>query len=293
MGLVVSRAKAEEAGHDVGDDSKNVFSEKNQQAEVESFRKHQGNVARLSFARESRTLVDLGTFGVISTTSARGPSKGYPNGSVVGYAALEDTGLPVFAFSTLSSHTHDIDADPKFSLTVQAPGFRGASDARTTVTGRARKVTDEGRLKVLKERYRQKHPNAFWVEFGDFAMYETMDLVQVRLVGGFARAGSIKPEEFAQAEVDSIVQYSEPICGHMNDDHADQIPAYVQHYTGMRVDEAKMLSVDSLGMNIEAKRDGQSFKVRLPYPQPAEDRKGVKDQIVAMSRAAAASSNQD
>ena len=58
----------------------------------------------------------------------------------------------------------------------------------------------------------------------------------------------------------------------------------------MRVDEAKMLSVDSLGMNVEAKRDGQSFKVRLPYPQPAEDRKGVKDQIVAMSRAAAASS---
>ena len=74
---------------------------------------------------------------------------------------------------------------------------------------------------------------------------------------------------------------------------APQIPAYVQHYTGMRVDEAKMLSVDSLGMNVEAKRDGQSFKVRLPYPQPAKDRKGVKDQIVAMSRAAAASSNQD
>ena len=48
MGLVVSRAKAEEAGHDVGDDSKNVFSEKNQQAEVESFRKC---LPMLSFVR--------------------------------------------------------------------------------------------------------------------------------------------------------------------------------------------------------------------------------------------------
>jgi len=63
---------------------------------------------------------------------------------------------------------------------------------------------------------------------------------------------------------------------------------YVKFYTGMSVESAKMLSIDHLGMNVEASRDGQTFKVRLPYPEVAKDRKGVKDQIVAMSRASAA-----
>ena len=61
----------------------------------------------------------------------------------------------------------------------------------------------------------------------------------------------------------------------------------------MTVETARMLSVDHLGMNIEASRDGQTFKVRLPYPEPAKDRKGVKDQIVSMSRAVAAAAKAD
>jgi len=214
-----ARAKSEEAGEEVEVEDAQVRKE-----EEASFEKHQSKAERLTFAQEGRTLLDIGTFGVISTMSARGKSRGFPNGSIVGYAAREDTGLPIFAFSTLSSHTHDIDADPRFSLTVTAPGFRGASDARVTITGTAYKVTDEEKKTDLKRHYKAKHPNAFWVDFGDFAMYEATELVGVRLVGGFARAGSIKAEEFMNAEVDDIVQYSEAICGHMNDDHNEQIP---------------------------------------------------------------------
>ena len=32
----------------------------------------------------------------------------------------------------------------------------------------------------------------------------------------------------------------------------------------------------------------QGFKLRLPFPHPAEDRKGIKEAIVAMTKAAAA-----
>ena len=50
-----------------------------------------------------------------------------------------------------------------------------------------------------------------------------------------------------------------------------------------------MLSIDSLGMNVLATReDAGAFKLRLPFPEPALDRKAVKDQIVIMTRAAAA-----
>ena len=86
------------------------------------------------------------------------------------------------------------------------------------------KVTDEERVAELKTEYKSKHPNAFWIDFGDFSVYEAQELVQVRLVGGFARAGSIKPDDFLSAEVDEILKFSEPVCGHMNDDHVEQIP---------------------------------------------------------------------
>ena len=217
------RAKSTDTeGHEVG--SSNVYSDENHEAETESFQKHQSRAERLPFAVEAKTLVDLGRYGVISTLGARGAGKGFPNGSVVGYAAIEGTGLPVFVFSTLSSHTGDVDADGRFSLTVTATGFRGASDARVTITGRAEKVEDAAAKEALKKAYKSKHPDAFWIDFGDFSLYQCTELVQVRLVGGFARAGSISPGDYAEAKVDDIVQFSAPICGHMNDDHSEQVP---------------------------------------------------------------------
>lgn len=128
----------ETKGHEVG--TSNVYSDENHEAEVESFQKHQSGAKRLPFPQESRTLVDIGKYGVLSTIAARGASQGFPSGSVVGYAAKKDSGLPIFVFSTLSSHTSDIDSDPRFSLTVTAPGFRGASDGRVSITGKAYKV---------------------------------------------------------------------------------------------------------------------------------------------------------
>jgi len=35
--------------------------------------------------------------------------------------------------------------------------------------------------------------------------------------------------------------------------------------------------------------DGQTFKLRLPFSKPAEDRKGIKEAIVEMTKASAAS----
>merc|ERR1711990_462273 len=89
----------ETKGHEVG--TSNVYSDENHEAEVESFQKHQSGAKRLPFPQESRTLVDIGKYGVLSTIAARGASQGFPSGSVVGYAAKKDSGLPIFVFSTL------------------------------------------------------------------------------------------------------------------------------------------------------------------------------------------------
>lgn len=75
----------------------------------------------------------------------------------------------------------------------------------------------------------------------------------------------------------------------MNADHETDTLAMVRHYVGVSVDSAKMLDLDRLGMNLEVKRQGQTFKLRLPFSKPAEDRKGIKEAIVEMTKAAAAS----
>jgi len=277
-----AKASDEEEGHEVPD---TVIMDVDEERMLQAFQKHQSKAKKLPFPQESRTLVDIGRYGVLSTLS----EDGFPSGSIVGYAAKKENGLPIFVFSTMSSHTGEIDRDCRCSLTVTAPGFKGAADGRVSIMGKVYKVSEEEeeeRIAELREEYKAKHPNAFWVDFGDFSVYEMTELVQVRLVGGFARAGSINPKAFMSAEVDGMVQFSEPICKHMNDDHVEQIPIYVKHYTGLTVDSAKMLSIDHIGMNVEANRDGQTFKVRLPYPEPAKDRKGIKDQIVTMSKAA-------
>ena len=68
--------------------------------------------------------------GTISTLGASGEGAGYPTGSVVQFAA-DDSGRPIFAFSSLSGHTRDLRSDPRCSLTVSSPTFRVRACAST------------------------------------------------------------------------------------------------------------------------------------------------------------------
>ena len=116
------------------------MSEANVDPEIERFREHQANAAKLPFADECRTLVELGRYAVLSTFG-REHGGGYPAGSIVGFAS-DDRGRPIFTLSTMSGHTGDLAANGKCALTVTAPGFTGAADARVTLTGEITPVTD-------------------------------------------------------------------------------------------------------------------------------------------------------
>lgn len=43
----------------------------------------------------------------------------------------------------------------------------------------------------------------------------------------------ITAEEYAEAAPDPIYQFSAPVGGHMNEDHADATRAMVKHYVGI------------------------------------------------------------
>lgn len=256
------------------------------------FAEHQQNVQKLGFPVDVRTLVQYNHgYAVICTNSKS--KDGYPSGGVVGFAPDEE-GRPIFLFSGMSGHTQDILADNRCSLVVAAKEFKGAADGRVSLMGRATKVPQEEKDSV-RETYLAKHPGAFWSDFGDFHWYR-MEVEQVNFVGGFARAGSVTAEEYKEAKPDTIAQFGMHIANHMNEDHMDSTIAMIEKaIPGLDVTEATITSVDSLGMFVKVSRtprandQPQQFKLRLPFPKRATDRKDVKDIIVQMTREAATS----
>lgn len=201
----------------------------------------------------------------------------------------------------MSSHTQDILADPKCSLTVADKNFKGAADGRVNLMGTCTRIKDPDDVAKAREIYLAKHPGAFWVNFGDFFWYR-LEVEAIRFVGGFARAGSVSPKEYTEASPDPIMAFGPQIAQHMNDDHMSATVAMVEHYVpglagGNYVKEAVISRVDSLGMDVKITRDPenddrlpgqpQQFKVRLPFPKPLTGRKDVKVAIMEMTQASA------
>ena len=282
-GRCVRSSRLSVRAHDVKGDS--AVSMENVDPEIVAFQAHQSTAAKLSFADECRTLVDLGRYGVISTFSREHDGE-YPDGSIVGFAS-DEMGRPIFALSSMSGHTGDLKANGKCSLTVTAPGFTGAADARVTITGTVEPIADGTDAKEVREAYLKKHPDAFWVDFGDFTWHRMDGILGARLVGGFARAGGVTGAEYADGSVDPVAGFSAPIASHMNADHVDALVAVVGHYVGLTVENAQIASLDAVGMNMVVTRGGESFKIRLPFTEPAVDRKGVKEALVGMTKTAA------
>eukprot|EP00884_Botryococcus_braunii_P004094 jgi/Botrbrau1/13686/Bobra.0378s0015.1 len=278
---VTVMAATKEPGHQVPTGS--VVSEQAQDPEILAYQEHQRTAARLSHAEEARTLIELGSTGVISTLSGSEDIKGYPAGSVVQYAA-DELGRPIFAFSSLSPHTGDLRKDSRASLTVMAANFQGMSDARVTISGPVTPVPEPDEVRAI---YKKRNPSAFWVDFGDFTWFRMDTVKAVRLVGGFARAGQVTEEEYRTAVPDPVAQFSGPVAGHMNDDHSDAIVAIVKQVVGITVDKAKMLNLDRLGFNVECQRGESTFKARIPFPREAKSRGEIKELIVELTRAAA------
>jgi len=272
----VARASSADAGENTAMDS---F--------LEALLAHQKTVARPTLASEARTLVTNGSTAMMATigNASAGGLKGFPCGSVVAYAA-NARGRPTFALSSMSQHARDVDEDGRVTVTICANGFESVADARVSLSGIVRRVA-ESQTAETREAYLRKHPGAYWVDFGDFAWYEMTEIVACRIVGGFARAASVSATEYDAATCDPVNAFSAPVCSHMNADHADSLKAMVRHAVGVDVDTVEMRSIDRLGMNCRATKFGEKYDIRLAFESPAEDRKGVKEQIVLMTKNAA------
>ncbi|XP_059668197.1 uncharacterized protein LOC132313448 [Cornus florida] len=245
---------------------------------------HQEKAARLPPIEEIRTVLDHSLRGMLSTFSHK--HEGYPSGSMVDFAC-DAYGSPILAISSLAVHTKDLLSNPKCSLLV-AKDPEDRTDLIITVHGDAISVSEKD-IEAIRSAYLARHPDAFWVDFGDFQFIRIEPKV-VRFVSGVATAslgsGEFSKEEYRTAKVDPIFQFSKPVASHMNRDHAEDTKLIVQHWTSIPVDSAHMLDLDSLGFNVKAGYQGSTFKLRIPFPRRAVDRKDVKTLIVEMLQAA-------
>ncbi|KAI5671753.1 hypothetical protein M9H77_12117 [Catharanthus roseus] len=245
---------------------------------------HQEKAARLPPIEEIRTVLDHSLRGMLSTFSQK--HEGYPSGSMVDFDC-DAYGSPILVVSDLAVHTKDLLANPKCSLLV-AKDPEDRTDLVITVHGDAVPVDTKER-DAIRTAYLAKHPDAFWVDFGDFQFLRIEPKV-VRYVSGVATAtlgsGEFSKEEFRIAKVDPIYQFSKPITSHMNKDHEEDTKLIVQHATSVPVEFAHMLDVDSLGFNVKAGYQGNTFKLRIPFSRRATERKDVKTLIVEMLEAA-------
>ncbi|XP_030463796.2 uncharacterized protein LOC115683396 isoform X1 [Syzygium oleosum] len=245
---------------------------------------HQEKAARLPPVEEIRTVLDCSVRGMLSTFSHM--IEGYPSGSMVDFACDAD-GSPIIAISSLAYHSKDLLANSKCSLLVaRDPDDR--TDLVITLHGDAINVPEKDRESV-RAGYLSKHPNAFWVDFGDF-QFMRIEPRAVRYVSGVATAllgsGEFVREEYKAAKVDPIAQFTKPVTSHMNRDHAEDTKLIVRHWTSIPVDSAYMLDLDSLGFSVKATCQGSNFKLRVPFPRQAVDRKDVKTLVVEMLQAA-------
>jgi putative heme iron utilization protein len=82
---------------------------------------------------------------------------------------------------------------------------------------------------------------------------------------------------------------SQRICAHMNDDHADAVLIYAKAFSNLTdATAAKMLSIDSEGMNLNAQVNGADIPVRIQFDHILKDAEDAHHTLIDMVKQARA-----
>lgn len=228
----------------------------------------------MSIAADARQFLRTTRSGVLSTLSAK--FDGCPFGSVAPFV-LDQSGAPIILISALAEHTKNILANPKVSLIVLAGLEDLQENARLTLMGEARQISENDTL--LRERYLRYFPQAAgYFETHDFSFYR-IHIKQARYIGGFGKIAWINAEEFASPP-NQLAEQETAILTHMNTDHAESLIAYCKYFHQFSPAHTEMLGMDSDGFDIKA--DAQ--QLRFNFPHPAIDAQSARAELLAMSK---------
>tara|TARA_R110002049_G_scaffold50979_6_gene144649 strand:- start:1849 stop:2292 length:444 start_codon:yes stop_codon:yes gene_type:complete len=132
-------------------------------------------------------------YGVLSTHSLT--ELGYPFGSITPYIITADGDIAI-CISLLAEHTHNIQVNPKVSLTIFDP-----KDAEDPTAGQRITCLAEAKLSEeetqLRKAYLDKFPDAGMIlSLPGFHFY-LLKLVKIRLIAGFGQVKWLTPEQLS------------------------------------------------------------------------------------------------
>jgi putative heme iron utilization protein len=82
-------------------------------------------------------------------------------------------------------------------------------------------------------------------------------------------------------------EVSSRICQHMNDDHSTAVALYAQAYGGLtEAKTAKMVAIDSQGMDLTAQVNGETIPVRIQFDHVLQDSEDAHHTLIAMVKQA-------
>src|SRR5262244_1472407 len=178
---------------------------------------------------------------------------GHPFCSLVNVATDAD-GSPLILVSRLSTHTANIEVDPRASVLLASTGKGDPlAHPRLTVLGTFAKIersTPAGAQ--VQRRFLSRHPKSkLYAGFGDFAFWR-LQVASAHLNGGFARAADLKAADILTNLEDAaeIVAIEESAVEHMNADHPDAVRLFATKLLGEADGAWEVIGVDPDGLDL-------------------------------------------
>jgi heme iron utilization protein len=178
---------------------------------------------------------------------------GHPFASLVNTATDVD-GSPLILVSRLSTHTANIEVDPRASVLLASSGKGDPlAHARLTVIGSFSRIDrDSGEGKRVARRFLARHPKSqLYAGFADFSFWR-LAVVSAHLNGGFARAADLKADDIITdlSGAAEMIELEEGAIAHMNTDHPDAVRLYATRLLGEADGAWQVTGVDPDGLDL-------------------------------------------
>ncbi len=200
-----------------------------------------------SLAKELLRVTRAGSLATIDRNT------GHPFASLVNVATDSD-GAPLILISRLSTHTANLEADPRASLLLTAIGKGDPlAHPRLTLLGSfVRTARDDAREPRLRRRFLARHPKSeLYAGFADFSFWR-LDAVSAHLNGGFARAADLTATDVITdvSGADELIEAEAGAVAHMNADHAEAVQLYATKILSAADGPWRLTGVDPEGLDL-------------------------------------------
>jgi heme iron utilization protein len=178
---------------------------------------------------------------------------GHPFASLVNVATDAD-GSPLILVSRLSTHTANMEADPRASILLASAGKGDPlAHPRLTVLGTFATIAHDAPDALrIRRRFLSRHPKArLYAGFADF-MFWRLQISSAHLNGGFARAADLKASDVMTdlEGASEIIEIEESAVAHMNADHPDAVHLYATKLLGETDGPWEVTGIDPDGLDL-------------------------------------------